>query len=205
MKNIAVLASGGGTNFQAIIDGCNSGKINGRISLLIYNRKDAYAKERAEKSDIPSVYINRIAVGGIENMQTKVYEALAYAKVDIIVLAGYLEKLGADVVKKWNNKIINTHPALIPMFCGKGFYGKRVHQSVIEKGVKISGCTIHLVDANYDTGPIIMQYRVKVEQDDTPETLAKRILPHEHDCLVKSIALICDNKLLVENGKVKII
>lgn len=205
MKKIAVLASGGGTNFQAIIDGCNSGIIDGEVALLIYNRKDAYSKQRAKNAGIKSVYINRIAQGDVETMQQLVYEELISAGVDIIVLAGYLEKLCPKVVKDWKNKIINTHPSLIPMFCGEGFYGQRVHEAVIEKGVKISGCTIHLVDANYDTGPIIMQYPVEVKQDDTPESLTNRILPYEHECLVKSVSLLCKDRISVINGRVNII
>ena len=204
MKKIAVLASGGGTNFQAVIDACKSGVIDGEIVILIYNRKDAYAQKRAQIADIPTKYINRIAEGGVESMQSKVYDELLAAQADIIILAGYLEKLSEKVVKRWENKIINTHPSLIPMFCGKGNYGKKVHQKVIDNGVKISGCTIHLVDANYDTGPIIMQHPVEVKQDDTPESLADRILPHEHECLVKSAALLCEDRIRVSEGRVYI-
>lgn len=205
MKKIAVLASGGGTNFQAIIDGCLSGKINGEVVLLIHNRKDAYAKTRAEKAGISAKYINRIASGSTEAMKQQVYEELVSSGADIIVLAGYLEKLSLKVVEKWENKIINTHPSLIPMFCGEGYYGQRVHKAVIDKGVKISGCTTHLVDANYDTGPIIMQHAVKVEDDDTPESLAKRILPYEHELLVHSVAMLCSDRINVKEGRAYII
>ena len=205
MKKIAVLASGTGTNFQAIIDGCESKKIDGKVVLLIYNRKDAYAKQRADEFGIPSIYINRIAEGSVEAMQKRVNDELIKHQVDIIVLAGYLEKLSMQVVKNWENRIINTHPSLIPMFCGKGYYGQNVHRAVIENGVKVSGCTIHLVDANYDTGPIIMQHPVAVQQDDTPQSLAKRILPYEHDCLVKSVSLLCEDRISVKNGRTYII
>ena len=205
MKKIAVLASGGGTNFQAVIDGCKSGEIAGEIVLLIYNRKDAYAKTRAKGCGIPAKYINRIADGGIEAMQQKVYDELDAADVDIIVLAGYLEKLSLKVVQRWENKIVNTHPSLIPMFCGQGFYGQNVHKAVIENGVQVSGCTIHLVDANYDTGPIIMQYAVEVESEDTYETLANKILPYEHECMRKSVSFLCQDRIEVSNGRVKII
>lgn len=204
MKKIAVLASGGGTNFQSVIDGCKKGKIDGEIVLLIYNRKDAYAKHRAQINDIPAKCINRIAEGGTQKMQQKVFDELTASEADIIVLAGYLEKLSSAVVKKWENKIINTHPSLIPMFCGEGYYGINVHKAIIEKGVKVSGCTIHLVDDNYDTGPIIMQQAVAVKNDDTPESLAARILPYEHDCLVESVALLCKDRIKVTNGRVNI-
>jgi len=205
MKKIAVLASGGGTNFQAIIDGCTKGLIKGKVALLIYNRKNAYAKKRAEQAGIKSVYVNRIAEGSTDSMNQKVYDELISANIDIIVLAGYLEKISLQVVKKWQNKIINTHPSLIPMFCGEGYYGQKVHKAVIDKGVKVSGCTIHLVDANYDTGPIIMQYPVQVKQDDTPKTLAQRILLHEHECLVSSVSLLCEDRILVQDSKANII
>ena len=205
MKKIAILASGNGTNFQAIIDGCQNGKIDGEIVLLIYNRKNAYSKKRAELSGIPDKYINKVVHGGIEKSQQQVYEELMEAKADIIVLAGYLEKVGENVIRKWENKIVNTHPSLIPMFCGEGFYGHKVHEAVIDSGVKISGCTIHLVDANYDTGPIIMQYPVEVKREDTPKSLAERILPHEHNCLVSVLALLCENRIKVDNGRAFII
>lgn len=205
MKKIAVLASGGGTNFQAIIDGCAKEEIDGEIVLLIYNRKDAYAKVRAEDAGIASKYINRIASSGVENMKREVYEALVSSGADIIVLAGYLEKLSPKVVEKWENKIINTHPSLIPMFCGEGYYGGRVHKAVIDKGVKVSGCTIHLVDANYDSGPIIMQKAVEVENDDTPESLAKKILPYEHKLLADAVALLCSDRINVKEGRAFII
>ncbi len=176
MKKIAVLASGSGSNFQAIIDACENGGINGEVVLLIYNRKDAFAKDRAAKHGIKSQYINRIACGDVDTMQQEVYDALLNSGTDMVVLAGYLEKIGTDVVVHYKNKIVNTHPSLIPMFCGDGYYGQRVHQAVIDKGVKVSGCTIHLVDENYDTGPILIQKCVEVEQDDTAKSLAERIL-----------------------------
>lgn len=205
MKKIAVLASGGGTNFQAVLDGCANGIIDGEVVLLIYNRKDAYAKQRAQQAGIEYKYINRVADGNVENMKQHVYEELVASKADVIVLAGYLEKLSSKVVKKWENKIINTHPSLIPMFCGEGYYGQRVHKAVIDKGVKVSGCTTHLVDDNYDTGPIIMQHTVKVENDDTAESLAKKILPCEHALLVESVALMCSNRIKVKEGRAYII
>lgn len=205
MKKIAVLASGGGTNFQALIDGCKGGMINGQIVLLIYNRKEAYAKKRAEIEGIDHVYINRIACGSMEKMQSEVYKNLCKVDADIIVLAGYLEKLNQQTVEKWENKIVNTHPSLIPKFCGQGFYGRKVHQAVIDNGEKESGCTIHLVDANYDTGPVIMQKIVTVNKGDTAELLSERILPYEHELLVKAVSLMCEDLIIVDNGRVIII
>ncbi|MBN2878552.1 MAG: phosphoribosylglycinamide formyltransferase [Clostridia bacterium] len=205
MKKIAVLSSGGGTNFEAVLNGCKQGKINGEVVLLIYNRKEAYSRQRAQRRGIPAKYINRIASGGVEKMQQEVYEELCAAEAEIIVLAGYLEKLGKKVVENWENKIINVHPSLIPMFCGKGYFGQNVHKAVIDGGVKISGCTVHLVDANYDTGPIIMQECVTVEEEDTPQSLAEKILPHEHKCLVNSLALLCDDRIRIDKNRVFII
>lgn len=205
MKKIAVLASGSGTNFQAVLDGCANKKIDGEVVLLIYNRKDAYAKTRAQQAGITNKYINRIACGSVENMRQQVFDELVSSGSDIIVLAGYLEKLSPAVVEKWENKIVNTHPSLIPMFCGGGCYGQKVHKAVIDSGMKLSGCTTHLVDANYDTGPIIMQHAVKVECGDTPETLAKKILPHEHELLVNSVSALCEDRIKVIEGRAYII
>ena len=202
MKKIAVIASGGGTNFQAVVDGCKSGEIDSQVVLLIYNRKHAYAKTRAKRAGIDAKYINRIAQGSVEAMQQKVYDELLAYDVDAIVLAGYLEKLGVSVVEKWENRIINTHPSLIPMFCGEGFYGQKVHKAVIEGGIKVTVCTTHLVDIGYDTGPIIMQHAVDVTQSDTSQSLAKKILHHEHECLVKSVAMLCSGRISVNNGRV---
>lgn len=203
-KRIAILASGSGSNFQAVADGCSSNKIAGEIVLLIYNRKNAYVRQRAKSESIEAHYINRIKSKSVKQMQKDVYDMLLRYDIDIIVLAGYLEKLNASIVDRWENKIVNTHPSLIPMFCGKGFHGHKVHQNIIDKGIKISGCTVHFVDNDYDTGPIIMQHAVEVLEDDTPETLAARILPFEHKCLVKSVGLLCRDSILIENGVVKI-
>lgn len=201
MKRIAVLASGGGTNLQAVMDGCQSGIIDGEIALVIYNRKKAYAKVRAEEAGIKSLYINRIQSGSVEAMQQRVYEALCEHDIDIVVLAGYLEKLDEETVTRFRDRIVNTHPSLIPMFCGEGYYGERVHQAVIDHGVKLSGCTIHLVDESYDTGPIILQQSVPVEQDDDAKSLAARILPVEHQLLVEAVKLLCMERIVVEGRR----
>lgn len=201
MKRITVLASGGGTNFQAVVDGCRSGYIDGEVSLLVYNRRDAYARERAGQAGVPAHYINRIAEGSVEAMQRKVHELLCSSGIDIIVLAGYLEKLGADTVAKWSGRIVNTHPSLIPKFCGQGYFGHHVHSAVLAAGEKESGCTIHLVDENYDTGPVVFRQKVPVLPDDTPETLAARILPVEHELLQKTVKLLCEDRIAVSDGK----
>jgi len=202
LKNIAVLASGSGTNFQAIIDAAAAGRINGHIVRLIYNRKDAFAVERARLAGIPAVYINRKTSPSDEAFYRHIHEELLGSGADIVVLAGWLEMLGADTVRRFRNRIVNTHPALIPAFCGKGMYGHHVHEAVLACGAKVSGCTIHLVDEEYDSGPIVFQQAVDVLPDDTAETLAARILPHEHRLLVEAVRLLCEDRLAVEGRKV---
>lgn len=205
MKRIAVLASGGGTNFQAILDGCADGRIDGRVVCLIYNRKAAYAKERAVRSGVPAYYINRCQFACDEDMQAAIHSRLCACEADIVVLAGYLSQLGPQTVRKWTHRIVNTHPSLIPSFCGKGFYGERVHQAALEYGVKVSGCTIHLVDEQYDNGPILFQEAVPVLCGDDAHRLAARILPVEHRLLVRAVALLCEDRIRVEGRKVYIL
>jgi phosphoribosylglycinamide formyltransferase-1 len=205
VKRIAVFASGGGTNFQAVQDACESGRINGKITLLVYNRKKAYAKERAENAGIATEYINKLQFDDADAQGARVLSVLRAAKIDIIVLAGYLDILHPEVIREYKNKIINTHPALIPSFCGMGFYGQKVHQAVLDYGVKISGCTIHFATEETDAGPVILQGVVDVKDCDTPETLAARILPVEHELLVKAVALLSDDKIVVEGRRTRIL
>ena len=205
MKNIAVFASGGGTNFQAVQDACASGEINGEIKLLIYNRKKAYAKERAENAGIKTEYVNKLQFKDANEQGAKVLVALKEAKTDVIVLAGYLDILHPEVIKTYKNKIINTHPALIPSFCGMGYYGSKVHQAALDYGVKISGCTIHFATEETDAGPVILQGVVDVKENDTAQTLAARILPLEHELLIKAVKLLCDDKIVVEKRRTKIL
>ena len=202
VKNIAVLASGGGTNFQAIIDAVNSGTVNGKIVCLIYNRKAAFAAERARAAGIPAVYINRKVSPSDDAFRQRIHEELLNWSADIVVLAGWLEILGAETVCHFKDRIINTHPALIPAFCGKGMYGRHVHEAVLEYGAKVSGCTVHFVEEDVDTGPIISQQAVEVLPDDTVESLAARILPHEHRLLAEAVKLLCADMLEVKGRRV---
>lgn len=195
MLNIAVLISGGGTNLQAIIDECENKNINGRVKVVISNKAEAYGLQRAKKHNIKGVY---------ETDESKIIEILKENKIDLIVLAGYLKIISPKLVNEYKNKIINIHPSLIPAFCGKGYYGEKVHQSVIDYGVKVSGATVHFVDENADTGPIIMQKAVNVNQDDDAKKLAVRVLKVEHEILTKSISLFCENKLTVDGRRVYI-
>lgn len=204
MVNIGVLISGNGTNLQAIIDGIKKGRINGSIKLVISNRKDAYGLVRCQKENIESMYIN-----------PKEYDDLAYNRrlmeefkkrdIDLIVLAGYMRVLSKEFVKNYENRIINIHPSLIPSFSGKGYYGERVHRAALDYGVKYTGATVHFVDEGTDTGPIILQEVVPVYDEDTVETLSQRVLEVEHRILVEAVSLYCQNKLMVDGRKVKIV
>lgn len=193
MLNIGVLISGGGTNLQAIIDETKSGGINGTVKLVISNKENAYGLERARLSKIKAVY---------ETDEDKTIGLLKENNIDLIVLAGYLKIITPKFVDEFRNKIINIHPSLIPSFCGKGYYGEKVHQGVIDYGAKVTGATVHFVDEGADTGAIIMQEAVNVEQDDDAKSLAKRVLEVEHRILKESIRLFCENKLSIQGRRV---
>ena len=193
MLNIGVLISGGGTNLQAIIDETKSGGINGTVKLVISNKENAYGLERARLSKIKAVY---------ETDEDKIIGLLKENNIDLIVLAGYLKIITPKFVDEFRNKIINIHPSLIPSFCGKGYYGEKVHQGVIDYGAKVTGATVHFVDEGADTGAIIMQEAVNVEQDDDAKSLAKRVLEVEHRILKETIRLFCENKLSIQGRRV---
>ena len=193
-KNIAVLISGGGTNLQAIIDNTKNNYINGNIKIVISNREDAYGLTRAKNAGIKAVVIKD---------DEKLINTLSENKIDLIVLAGYLKILPEKITKIFENKIINIHPSLIPAFCGRGYYGLKVHEAVIKKGVKYTGATTHFVNEGADEGPIIMQKITEVG-DETPEELQKKVLEIEHEILPLSVKYFCEDKLKVLNGKVVI-
>ncbi len=193
MLNIAVLISGSGSNLQSIIDKVEEGYINANIKVVISNKKDAYGLERAKKYNIKSFY---------ETDEEKIINILKEEKVDFIVLAGFLKILSKKFISAYENKIINIHPSLIPSFCGKGYYGQTVHASVLEYGVKFTGATVHFVNENADTGPIIFQDIVKIEENDTVETLSKKVLEKEHMLLPKAIKFYTEGKLVISGRKV---
>ncbi len=195
MKKIAVMISGGGTDLQSIIDAVEEGKINGKISLVISNKKDAYGLERARKHNICAIF---------DNEESSIIDRLKKEEIDLIVLAGFLKILSPNFIRAFENKIINIHPSLIPSFCGKGYYGLKVHQSAIDYGVKVSGATVHFVDENADTGAIISQEIVEVFPEDTAETLQKRVLEVEHRILPMVVSKFCDDKVRIEGRKVLI-
>lgn len=202
LKNIAVLVSGGGTNLQALIDGTEKNLINGKVSVVISNRKNAYGLERAKLHNIESIYIRGDNIS-VEEFDEKLIKELKSRNIDLVVLAGFLKILGRDFIKTFENKIINIHPSLIPSFCGDGFFGIKVHEKALEYGVKISGATTHFVSEIPDEGPIIMQKSLEVFDEDTPESLQRRILNIEHEILVESIREFCNDNLKVIGRIVK--
>ena len=195
MVKIGVLISGGGTNLQAIIDGCENKSINGEVNVVISNKEEAYGLERARNHKITAI---------CEKDENKIIEILKENEVELVILAGYLKIVSPKLVDEYRNKIINIHPSLIPSFCGKGYYGEKVHQGVIDYGAKVTGATVHFVDEGADTGPIIMQKTVEVKQDDDAKKLAERVLEVEHEILTKSISMFCENKLTVNGRRVYI-
>jgi phosphoribosylglycinamide formyltransferase-1 len=196
---IGVLVSGGGTNLQSLIDAIEEGSINGEIAVVISDREKAFALERARKHGIKAVYIDKNQPG------LRLKEELDKHSIELVVLAGYLTILDRYFVKAYEGRIINIHPSLIPSFCGKGFYGERVHKAAIEYGVKVSGATVHFVDEGTDSGPIILQEAVPVFAEDTADTLAARVLEIEHKLLPEAVRLYCKGSLVIEGHKVKII
>lgn len=204
MLNLAVCVSGGGTNLQAIIDGIERGSItNTRITAVISNNPGAYALERAKSHGIEAACISPKQFESREQFNQEFLEKLDSYQPDLVVLAGFLVVLPEPMIKKYKNRIINIHPSLIPSFCGKGYYGLKVHEGALRRGVKVTGATVHFVDEGTDTGPIILQQPVLVEQDDTPETLQQRVMEQaEWKILPKAIDLIANGKVQVEDGKV---
>src|SRR5690554_4122995 len=202
IKRIGVLISGGGTNLQALIDYMKENKLPAEISVVISNRKDAYGLERAEQSGIPAIFIGKSDFKDNDEFNRAILDKLKEYKVDLIVLAGYLSILNKEFVESYKNRIINVHPSLIPSFCGMGFYGSKVHKAVLEYGVKVTGATVHFVDENADTGPIILQKPVMVMPDDDVESLQRRVLKIEHELLPKAVELLVLNKVTVIGRKV---
>ena len=207
MIRIAVMVSGQGrgSNMQAIIDACKSGKISGEVALVVGVKDDAPAMERARNQAVPTLAISPKAFESTEAYDYAVYTALKDNSIDLICLAGYMRILGQKIIDHWRNRIMNVHPALIPSFCGKGMYGHHVHEAVIARGVKFTGVTVHFVDEEYDTGPIILQAVVQVEQDDTPDSIAAKVLVQEHKAYTDAIALFAQGRLRVLDRKVPIL
>ncbi len=202
MKNIVVLVSGGGTNLQALIDAQKSGIIkNGKINCVISSNPNAYALTRAAANGIDTAVIRRRDFNEFDEYDEALTKLLESKNADLVVLAGFMTILGHKVISAFENKIINIHPALIPSFCGEGFYGLRVHEAALAKGVKISGATAHFVNEECDGGPIIIQKPVEVKYGDTPETLQKRIMEQaEWKILPEAVSLFCEDKISVKGN-----
>ncbi|MBE6836543.1 MAG: phosphoribosylglycinamide formyltransferase [Ruminococcus sp.] len=203
MKNIVVLVSGGGTNLQALIDAERRGEINGgKITCVISSKEGVFALERAEKAGIPTVVLPRKEYADKVSYSVALLAELQRQKADLIVLAGFMTILDSCVTKAYPFRIINVHPALIPAFCGDGFYGLKVHEKVLEYGVKVSGATIHFVNEFTDAGAVILQGVVEVLNDDTPEVLQKRIMENvEWKLLPKAVSLFCEDRITIKDGK----
>lgn len=202
---IAVLCSGGGTNLQALIDAQEAGQIDGEIVLVLSNASKAYALERARKHGIEAKFVSKKQAGSDEAFNDALLAELRRVGAELVVLAGYLPIVGAQVVRAYEHRIINIHPALIPSFCGPGMYGHHVHEAVLAYGAKISGATTHFVDEQVDHGGVIMQDSVPVLEDDTPDTLAARVLTVEHRILPESVRLFCAGKLGVDGRRVHVL
>jgi phosphoribosylglycinamide formyltransferase-1 len=207
MLKLGILVSGGGTNLQAIIDKIESGYLSGvSIVTVVSSKENAYALERAKKYGIDCITISRKSYSSMEEYDRALLSHFAAYQVDLVVLAGFLSMLGKSFIEEYKNRIINVHPSLIPSFCGKGYYGIKPHQKALESGVKVTGATTHFVDLEYDSGPIILQRAVEVRDDDTPETLQRRVMEKaEWEILPESIKLFSEGRLVVEGRHVRII
>lgn len=203
MYKIAVLASGSGSNLQSILDNIDNGNIKGEISLVIGSKEGIFALERAEKNDIKTSVVSKKEFG--DKTSDEILRLAKENNIDLIVLAGYLSILKGKLLEEYGNRIINIHPSLIPSFCGNKMYGINVHKAAIEKGVKFSGCTVHFVNDEVDGGAIIAQEIVEVNFQDTPESLQKKVLEKEHILLPKIVKYLCEEKIEILNGKVKIL
>ena len=205
-KQIAVLVSGGGTNLQALIDAQGRGELgNGRITLVIASKPGVYALERAAKAGIEGRVLARKDYDSIAAYSKALADEMTAAGIDLVVLAGFLTIIDEQVYEAFPNRILNVHPALIPSFCGKGYYGLHVHEAALAKGVKVSGATVHIVTPECDAGPIILQKAVEVKQDDTPEILQRRIMEEaEWKILPEAVRLFCEDLIEVRENKVHI-
>lgn len=200
---IVVMVSGGGTNLQAIIDSVKDGKItNAEIAGVISNNKNAYALKRAEENDIPGICISPKDYASREEFNEKLLEVVDAFSPDLVVLAGFLVVIPPAMIDRYRSRMINIHPSLIPSFCGKGYYGLKVHEAALERGVKVVGATVHFVDEGTDTGPIILQKAVEVKQGDTPEVLQRRVMEEaEWKILPRAIDLIANGRVRVEDNR----
>lgn len=202
---IAVFASGRGSNFEAILDHIKKGDLNAKVVAVISNKSAAGALQTARENDIPAFHISRLHFDSDEVYVNKLLTVLQEHGTELVVLAGYMKKMPAQVVRAYKNKMLNIHPALLPSFGGKGLYGHFVHEAVLEYGCKVSGATVHIVDEEYDTGPPVVQRCVPVQEDDTPETLAARVLEVEHQIFPEAIRLFAERRVKISGRKLSIL
>jgi len=201
---IGVLASGRGSNFEAILKNIKNGNLDASIQVVISNKASAGALEIARQNGIPGVYISKKEFPVQEQFDERLLAVLIKYQVNFVVLAGYLKMLSPFIVRKFKNNILNIHPALLPSFGGKGMYGSHVHQAVLEYGCKVSGVTVHLVDEEYDTGPPVLQRCVPVQDNDTPGSLAQRVLKVEHQIYTEALQLFAQDRVEIEGRRIKI-
>ncbi|MBI4428696.1 MAG: phosphoribosylglycinamide formyltransferase [Ignavibacteriales bacterium] len=200
--NIAVFASGRGSNFQAILNAIDHGVLPARVTLVVSNKAEAGALEIARSRNIPAAHISQQAFPAEDSYVAQLLELLVKHEADIIALAGYLKRIPSAVVGKFRNRILNVHPALLPAFGGAGMYGMHVHQAVIQSGVKVSGATVHVVDEEYDRGPIVLQKTVEVVQSDTPESLASKVLKVEHEIYPLALKAFAEGRVNIEGRRI---
>ncbi|MCX7984500.1 MAG: phosphoribosylglycinamide formyltransferase [Bacteroidetes bacterium] len=203
--NIAVFASGRGSNFQSILHACTTGFIPARVSVLISNRADAGAHELARRAGVPSFHISRQQYANESQYIQSLLTVLREHESNVIALAGYVKKVPIEIIAQYRNKILNIHPALLPLFGGPGMYGRHVHNAVLASGMKVSGATVHFVDEEYDHGPILLQQCVPVERGDTPDTLAARVLNVEHTIYPKALKALVENRVVFDGTKAWIV
>jgi formyltetrahydrofolate-dependent phosphoribosylglycinamide formyltransferase len=199
---VAVLISGSGTTLQNFLDQIEAGRLPARVVLVVSNSADAFGLERARKANIATLVVSRKEAGAREEFSRRIFAACRDAKADLVCMAGFLQLI--DVPEDFLGRVMNIHPALIPAFCGKGFYGRRVHEAVLDYGAKLSGCTVHFADNEYDHGPIILQRAVPVLNDDTPESLAARVFVAECEAYPEAIRLFAEGKLTLAGRRVRI-
>lgn len=204
-KRIGVLASGGGTNMQAIMDEIGTGKINGKITLVISDNPDAYALERAKSAQIDTAVVSPKDYASREDFCRELANRFSAASCDLLVLAGFMRVITRELIVPFAGRMMNIHPSLVPSFCGPGFFGHHVHEAVLSYGTKVSGCTVHFVEEAVDGGPIIIQHVVPVLDDDTPDTLAARVLIEEHKAFPEAVRLFCADRLRLEGRLVRIL
>lgn len=200
---LAVLCSGGGTTLQNLIDRSAAGSLPARVVLVVVNNPQAKALERAEKAGVPALVVSRKEAGSLEEFSRRIFAACREHQADLVCLAGFLQLI--QVPDDFLGKVLNIHPALIPAFCGKGYYGHHVHEAVLRYGAKVSGCTVHFADNEYDHGPIVLQRAVPVRDEDTPDSLAARVFEQECEAYPEAIRLFAEGRLRIEGRKVRIV